>query len=657
MILDELVLQNVGTFSGRHTITLTPKSKTKPVVLVGGLNGAGKTTVLEAIHLALYGALAQPNGRRAGGYENYLIGLTHRGAPEKSISAVELEFRAFQQGKEHVYRISRRWGGAKAPGRESLDVEVDGRLDRALTSTWSEHVETFLPRGIAGLFFFDGEQIEALADLEKSREVLASALSSLLGLDLVDRLATDLSVLRRRHRANQVPESLKSEVEAKRELVTRARQLEEGVVQALAEARVELERADKARSEARSSYQARGGEIAETRTETEKAAEKLRQALDQVDDDLRAEAADVAPLLLVTDLLQEVESRAADESTSWNRRAVAGVLATRDDSILNALRESGAGDNLVTAISDFLERDRAERSRDDDVEDVTGLGRPDSIRVLRETALPSSRRRLAELVERRHRVREELDQIERVLVAMPDPESLEEVRRQLDEASDRYIRAQSRVMTLDEDLAARRTERSKADADYERSIEKYAQANMALEDDTRIVEHVDKVRNTLEALQVAAKKRYLGRIGEYVLEALHRLLRKSNLVTAIQIDPETYTVELTGPGGKQLSANQLSAGERQLLAVSLLWGLARASGQPLPVVVDTPLGRLDGEHREHLIERYFPFASHQVVLLSTDTEIDEQAFRRIKKHVGRSYCLDYDYESASTSVRSGYFWE
>lgn len=657
MILDELVLQNVGTFSGRHTITLTPKSKTKPVVLVGGLNGAGKTTVLEAIHLALYGALAQPNGRRAGGYENYLVGLTHRGAPAKSISAVELEFRAFQQGKEHVYRISRRWGGLKAPGRESLDVEVDGRLDRALTSTWSEHVETFLPRGIAGLFFFDGEQIEALADLEQSREVLASALSALLGLDLVDRLTTDLSVLRRRHRTNQVPESLRSEVEAKRELITRARQLEEGTVEALARARVELERADKERSEARSDYQSRGGEVAETRAETEKAADALRAALTQVDDDLRAEAADAAPLLLVSDLLREVESRAADESTSWNRRAVAEVLAKRDDTVLTALRDSGAEDNVLSAIATFMQRDRAERSQDVEVDDITGLGRPDAIRVLRETALPSSRRRLGELVERRRSIREELDQIERVLVAMPDPEALEEVRRALDEASDRYVRAETKVTTLDEDLAARRTERAKVDADYERILEKYAQANLALEDDTRIIEHVDKVRSTLEALQVAAKKRYLGRIGEYVLEALHRLLRKNKLVTSVQIDPETYTVELTGPGGKPLPANQLSAGERQLLAVSLLWGLARASGQPLPVVVDTPLGRLDGEHREHLIERYFPFASHQVVLLSTDTEIDERAFHRIKKHVGLSYCLDYDHDTASTSVRSGYFWE
>jgi len=53
-----------------------------------------------------------------------------------------------------------------------------------------------------------------------------------------------------------------------------------------------------------------------------------------------------------------------------------------------------------------------------------------------------------------------------------------------------------------------------------------------------------------------------------------------------------------------------------------LWGLARASARPLPAVIDTPMARLDAAHRQHLVERYFPNASHQVIVLSTDTEVD-----------------------------------
>ena len=104
------------------------------------------------------------------------------------------------------------------------------------------------------------------------------------------------------------------------------------------------------------------------------------------------------------------------------------------------------------------------------------------------------------------------------------------------------------------------------------------------------------------------------------------------------------------------SIDRLSAGERQLLATSLLWGLARASGRPLPTIIDTPLGRLDSSHRRHLIERYFPVASHQVILLSTDEEIDEDSLKRLQPHISRSYHLQFDEALRSTRVTPGYFW-
>src|SRR5207248_6815968 len=116
----------------------------------------------------------------------------------------------------------------------------------------------------------------------------------------------------------------------------------------------------------------------------------------------------------------------------------------------------------------------------------------------------------------------------------------------------------------------------------------------------------------------------------------------------LRIDPETFSIELRGQNGKPILPQQLSAGERQLLAVSLLWGLAQASGRPLPVVIDTPLGRLDGVHRTHLISRYFPQASHQVILLSTDQEIDEAAWHKLRKHVGHAYQLTHDTDTGAT---------
>jgi DNA sulfur modification protein DndD len=141
-----------------------------------------------------------------------------------------------------------------------------------------------------------------------------------------------------------------------------------------------------------------------------------------------------------------------------------------------------------------------------------------------------------------------------------------------------------------------------------------------------------------------------------ILESFAQLLRKTGLVTGLSVDPITFRLELTGGDGQSLPYERLSAGERQLLATSILWGLAKASGRPLPTIIDTPLGRLDSSHRRHLLERYFPVASHQVILLSTDEEIDETSLKHLKRFVGRDYQLKFNEESRSTEINPGYFW-
>ena len=88
----------------------------------------------------------------------------------------------------------------------------------------------------------------------------------------------------------------------------------------------------------------------------------------------------------------------------------------------------------------------------------------------------------------------------------------------------------------------------------------------------------------------------------------------------------------------------------------MLWCLARASARPLPAVIDTPMARLDATHRRHLVERYFPNASHQVVIFSTDTEVDRESYRLLQPAVARAYHLTYDERERRTTGEPGYFW-
>ncbi|MGX9213817.1 DNA sulfur modification protein DndD [Mycobacteroides abscessus subsp. abscessus] len=658
MILDNLVLENIGTFGGKNEIRLTPSSSKKPVVLIGGLNGAGKTTILEAIHLALYGPLSQARSRRSGSYDTYLRSLIHHGVPASEGAAVELSFHLFQQGEEHSYRIRRRWQGGGASLQEFVLVWVDGKYDDALTSTWNEHVETFIPRGIAGLFFFDGEQIEALADLEQSQHVLKSALAALLGLDLIDRLSTDLAVLRRRHRGAEVPDDLRLAVEERRKTVTLARQGEEMAATLAATSRVEAERADKRLNEVTEQYRAVGGGLLERRDAANTRVTLVRQQIADLDDELRAEAADTAPFLLVGGLLGDLANHVARERDARRDSLVLSVVGDRDRELLGLLRKAKVRGAALTALEEFMASDVASRQdASARVPMVSGLRDGGPVEALHASVLPSTQNRVASLVERRVALAEELVQAERTLVAIPDPESLASLKQELDEASEAAVRCHALLVQNEDQLEASRQERARADSAYEAAMDKSAQATLDADDDRRLVEHAERARVTLDELKTKAAERHVSQIGRLVLEALTRLLRKDRLVTDVRIDPTSYTVELVGSDGQSLAATELSAGERQLLAVALLWGLAQAVGQPLPMVIDTPLGRLDGAHRGRLIERYFPHAAHQVVLLSTDTEVDEAALKSLRPSVGRMYRLEFDSAVNATTVQLGYFWE
>ncbi|GGC53525.1 DNA sulfur modification protein DndD [Hoyosella rhizosphaerae] len=655
MILDELVLSNIGTFSGTQRLNLTPEAG-KPIVLVGGLNGCGKTTILEAIQLALYGPLAPRNGRRSGGYDTYLRNLVHRGA-ESRHARVELAFRSFQEGSQRSIRIIRSWDGGAGPVHDNLEVAVDGRFDNALTSTWNEYVETFLPRGVAGLFFFDGEQIEALADMDRSRDVLRAALAALLGLDLVDRLGADLGVLRRRHRTNQIPPELQSSVESSRQLVTLARQAEESAMSAVAHARVQLERSEKQFFRINEQYRSIGGELLEQRDDVVTKLESAKQSKRAIQDQLREAMAGVAPLLQLASLLEELRDQAALESAAAHQHVVGQVIAERDRNLVEKLRAQDVESLAIDVVERLLRADRESRNNNADVSPVAFLADESALSKLVVSDIPAARELLSGLTYELESTSSKVDDLDRYLATMPDPESVAQIASERENVESDLYAHRAALAAAEEQHRLSGLGRAKAETAYESQLDRLAQANLSIDDDRRTISHIDKVKETLRALKAAAVERHIDRIGALVLEALQQLLRKQSLVSAVKISSDDYGVELAGADGSVISANQLSAGERQLLAVALLWGLARASGQPLPVVIDTPLGRLDGTHRERLLDGYFPHASHQVILLSTDTEIDKNAFQRISGDVARVYRLNFDDELKATSVEPGYFWE
>jgi DNA sulfur modification protein DndD len=174
-------------------------------------------------------------------------------------------------------------------------------------------------------------------------------------------------------------------------------------------------------------------------------------------------------------------------------------------------------------------------------------------------------------------------------------------------------------------------------------------------DVARMAREAIRADGTLARFSSRIIARNVDRISQHITDSLHLLLRKQGLISEVTIEPHTLAINLHGSDGTSLDPTRLSAGERQMLATAVLWGLSKSTGRILPTIIDTPVGRLDRSHRTNLVERYFPNASRQVVLLSTDEEIVGDYLKRLTPFIGARYELSYDDHQKATTIRTGYF--
>jgi DNA sulfur modification protein DndD len=664
MILERLTLHDFGLFAGEQAFDLRPgrrNGRHLPIVLFGGINGGGKTTLLDAIQLALYGGRARCSKRSQLSYEEFLRASIHHGpaVDAADTAGVALSFRHAADGVEHLYDVRRRWRLADGKVREELRVDQDGLPDAWLSENWPQLVEELLPLDISQLFFFDAEKIRTLAEDEGSSKALGAAIKSLLGLDIVERLITDSTVLQARLAKRLGTPEHRAQVEALEQAV----QGEQARLDAVTTERAGLEnhllRGREEQKEAEAAFAAAGGRHYQAREKREERLVEVRAMEDALRGQLVALAAGDLPLALVPDLLTAVQEQDRRECEAHDAEVIGRLLLERDHRVLAALQEARASPALLRRIADLLEADCDARRPAEPVPRRLDLAEPDRalLRHLREHRLADLQAQARQLLDKLARTVREREELERAVAAAPDDADIRRLMDRLTAAAQHRAVLEAQAGQLDE---AREAQRQKVDEQAAR-LRKLWQGQLskefACEDARRMIELAGRTRETMQVFLGKVTARKIDRLSAFVTESFRFLLRKQTLVERIHIDPATFAITLDDDGaGRAIAKERLSEGEKQIFAIAVLWGLARASARPLPAVIDTPMARLDAAHRRHLVERYFPSASHQVVLFSTDTEVDRHYYQALQPAIARAYHLSYDEVNRRTVGEEGYFW-
>lgn len=171
----------------------------------------------------------------------------------------------------------------------------------------------------------------------------------------------------------------------------------------------------------------------------------------------------------------------------------------------------------------------------------------------------------------------------------------------------------------------------------------------------KMKEQVSRGKQSLSMFEEQIRNKHITNLEKEIKDAFDSLLRKKGFLHSISISRTDYQMTINIIGGETVPSAKLSAGERQLLAVAVLWALAKLSGRKLPTVIDTPLGRLDSKHRKFFVENYFPNAGHQVILLSTDEEIVGNYYSSLKDSIAKEYLIEYNEAEQTSIVKKGYF--
>jgi DNA sulfur modification protein DndD len=660
MIFLELVLQNFGPYRGRQVLNLCPETTADfaPILLLGGMNGGGKTTLMDALRLALYGNRAQCSTRGNLGYGDFLQQCVNRNSASTEETRIELLMEQIINDTRSEVRIVRHWHRYDKEGKDNLGVLRDDWLDTALTNTWDEYIENVLPLGISNLFLFDGEQVKELAELDAPPPSVVDAIQSLLGLELAEQLAVDLEVLITRKRKAFADAKELAELEAiEQRLADLEQDLEQHKVKQV-KLQENIDQANKKKQEAWDKFVLEGGQIKSEQTELKKQVKELTQEAEETRDKLRNLATGILPLAWITPLLEQAQESGKQELGLQEAKVTRNVIKGRDQRLLNYINQLNLKLEQVQKITEFLQQenqeleakitDNAEPWLDIDPETLASLN------TLLTYEIPQACQRQQGYLETLERLDGEMMATETELATAASPEDFTNLETQLKKAQELVGEAQVAYRMGEK----KRQQLESAIAQTRKELATYSDKIMQKRSSEHLINSITKAQDTLKLFKERLTLKKLNKLEIEVADCFRYLLHKSDLVHRLSIASDNFSLTLYNLDGEVVPKHRLSAGEKQLLAIAFLWGLARVSGRRLPVAIDTPLGRLDSSHRHNLVERYFPNASHQVILLSTDTEIGQQELQQLREAqaIAREYLLHYNPSERQTSVKPGYFW-
>ncbi|RAS95810.1 DNA sulfur modification protein DndD [Bacillus cereus] len=666
MLFKKLIFDNYKTYYGHQEVDFyIPKEVRqegeKNIILLGGLNGAGKTTILKAILYVLFGKRGFSPTEHKRVFSNVINNtFFDEGGRDCSVTL------AIETDKNEEWTLKVKWGfdHNKRLISENRDLTVKKpgamigktvRIDNI--DTFNRFMDKMIPYHAAPFFIFDGEEIKDII-LRQNSEEMKEAIHKITGMETYKLLISDLSSIKtgiEKNLAKAVDQNkLKSldanlkeyeeqiqHLEKRKELISSERKKFDDLIN-----EVKNERNEKITTNSKSR------EVIVKKQSG--LATELRLAKEQFENYFNNNAINI----ILKEKTKVLQNRLKLEYNIRQKKMIqdASLMPYEKfmDELLNQPFTPPLSNEQLNQLKEigreiWVKENNIEKAISEDHVDIHDISTKDYNYLVNLPARNNSY--VIDLINKIEKLNLELEALEIEIRNAPETidisaenERIDILTKKLGELNLKYKSIIAKLNKIKEQRTAvvnQLTRLSDQGADYD-ALNK------------RLI-YVKKLIHTMNSYVHEMTKLKASFIREEFSSMLSRLFRKQDEFGKIEFDISTYTVRLYNDRNQEISIQDRSAGEMQMISSSLIWALTKASDLALPMVIDTPLGRLDSYHRNHLINHYYKELSEQVIILSTDTEITQDYINFMQEHSYKQYMLDYDQSKKYTVIRDGYF--
>lgn len=664
MHFTSLEINNLGVF-GKTTKFILNNINNKNISIIYGRNGSGKSTIFKAFGLTLYGKLSFVNKLTQNQYERYIINRLHKnnkGVHERHAHvALELDF-SISGVKKRIY-LKREWKIINESLKENLIIFIDGQKPEFNEDDNQDWINSLINPGTIQSVFFDAEELDNFANPEKHNEQLKFTLDRLFGLDLIAKLQTDLFAFMLNNNETTMLKTYKEEYKETEITVSKLEKKIEILNFEIEKFTLEKEAFSKQFNECQRRFAEIGGNIALRRPEIESKIFENDNQIKKIRNEIKSFCSDTFPLSLAPKISESLIRQLSKEQKTNRSKYIKEFLLEKHNDInlkIKTIQKTIFRSNKEEDIRSFIdglfnllygevnttidENNLIHDLSESDINLYTSWIKKSQI-----TDAPTIHK-LCNTLKSHEQIGAslayELEQApDEDLVKAHDEEKnvilfkLREIEEKIDFTKKSVLNIQAEIEILEQ---------------HKRVIVNNLSNLFIEERKTDLAHHAQAALSTYKEL---LRKSKLIELESTFIEIFNKLSIKNQLIKNIFVITDNFSTIIEDINGNILSIDQLSAAERQLYVYSLVCGIHKSSGLPLPLIIDTPLARFDHKHRGRLVKDYFPVVSDQVILFATDEE--EKSFREHGgyKFIANSYKLNYDENNSETSVLNSFHSE